>query len=131
MDTQKQRGIKVFRLCQPAVQRGGIVVGVQQIDLRSPVLQLLCDGFGKLPVDSLFRPVRVDVVRYTRVAASMSRVHGDARTLDAGRVIKAQHDVSIFMVGFVPQKAAVVQKLQCQGAASPACTGKQRVFIEG
>ena len=131
MDTQKQRGIKVFRLCQSAVQRGGIVVGIQQIDLGSPVLQLLCDGFGKLPVDSLFRPVWVDVIRYTRVAASMSRVYSDARTLYSGRIVKAQHNVSIFMVGFVSQEAAVIQQLQGQGIALPACTGKQRVLIEG
>ena len=109
MDAQKQRGVKVFGLRQTALHGGGVIVGVEQVDLSALLLQRVGDRLGKLPVDALLRPVRVDVVRHARVAAAVTGVYGDARPLDAGGVIKAQHDVAVLVVGLVAEETVVVQ----------------------
>ena len=130
VDAQKQRGVKVFCLRQTALHGGGVIVGVEQVDLSALLLQRVGDRLGKLPVDALLRPVRVDVVRHARVAAAVAGVYGDARPLDAGGVIKAQHDVAVLVVGLVAEETVVVQQLQRQRRAVPGRAGKQRVLAE-
>ncbi|CDA76333.1 unknown [Clostridium sp. CAG:242] len=60
----------------------------------------------------------------------MSRVNRDAGTLDAGWIVKAQNDISIFMVTLITEETVVIQQFQFQGGIIPGCAGEQRVFTQ-